>query len=112
MAALPVRKMDHAFLMGRRGTWAKLTRRPSEYFKDHCFVAPFPEENVHRVIEIVGTEADRVRLGLSPRRGTAGPHAMYLGQLKKPAPTRTVTRSCAATSPASSTCPTEPALLI
>ena len=37
-----LRKMDHAFMMGRRATWGKLAMRPSEYFRDHCFVAPFP----------------------------------------------------------------------
>lgn len=51
-----VRKMDHAFLMGRRATWGTLDRRPSEYFKAHVLVAPFPEENVDRVVEVVGTE--------------------------------------------------------
>ena len=66
-----VRKLDHAFLMGRRATWGKLDERPSEYFKEHCFVAPFPEENVDRVVEVVGIEADRVRLRLPPRRGAA-----------------------------------------
>jgi predicted TIM-barrel fold metal-dependent hydrolase len=51
-----LRKMDHAFLMGRRAKWGSLDRRPSEVFRDHFIVAPFPEENVHRVIEAVGIE--------------------------------------------------------
>ena len=42
--------------MGRRATWGKLTMRPSDYFKQHCFVAPFPEENVDRAVEAVGIE--------------------------------------------------------
>ena len=66
-----VRKLDHAFLMGRRATWGTLDRRPSDYFKDHCFVAPFPEENVDRVVEVVGTKPDHVRVGLPPRRRPA-----------------------------------------
>ena len=33
-----------------------MVRRPSEYFKDHCFVAPFPEENLDRVVEAVGVK--------------------------------------------------------
>ena len=66
-----IRKLDHAFLMGRKATWGKLERRPSDYFKDHCFVAPFPEENVDRVVEAVGCQADRVRIRLPPRRGAA-----------------------------------------
>ena len=49
-----VRKMDHAFLQGRRGTWGTLDRRPSEYFRTNCFVAPYPEENIDRVLEVVG----------------------------------------------------------
>ncbi len=51
-----LRKLDHAFLMGRKATWGKLTMRPSDYFRQHCFVAPFPEENVPRVVEAVGIE--------------------------------------------------------
>lgn len=45
-----LRKMDHAFMMGRRATWGKMEMRPTEYFNSHCFVAPFPEENVERVV--------------------------------------------------------------
>lgn len=51
-----LRKMDHAFLLGRQGRWATLDRRPSEIFKAHFVVAPFPEENVQRVIAEVGIE--------------------------------------------------------
>jgi predicted TIM-barrel fold metal-dependent hydrolase len=49
-----LRKMDHAFLMGRKGKWAALGRRPSEVFRDHFLIAPFPEENVRRVVDEVG----------------------------------------------------------
>ena len=52
-----MRKLDHAFLMGRRGHLGHARpMRPSEYFKEHCFVAPFPEENVDRVVEAAGIE--------------------------------------------------------
>jgi predicted TIM-barrel fold metal-dependent hydrolase len=51
-----LRKMDHAFLMGRRATWGKIEGRPSQIFKRHFVVAPFPEENVQRVIDAVGVE--------------------------------------------------------
>jgi predicted TIM-barrel fold metal-dependent hydrolase len=51
-----VRKMDHAFLMGRRAKWGDLDRRPSEIFRERFVVAPFPEENVARVVEAVGVE--------------------------------------------------------
>lgn len=54
-----VRKMDHAFLLGRKAKWAeggKLDRRPSEIFREHFFVTPFPEERVERVAAEVGIE--------------------------------------------------------
>jgi predicted TIM-barrel fold metal-dependent hydrolase len=51
-----LRKLDHAYLMGRGARWAKLDRRPSEIFRDHFVVAPFPEENVRRVIDEIGIE--------------------------------------------------------
>ncbi|HEX5587160.1 MAG TPA: amidohydrolase family protein [Acidimicrobiia bacterium] len=51
-----VRKMDHAFMMGRKATWGKLEKRPSQYVRDHVLVAPYPEENVDRVVESVGIE--------------------------------------------------------
>jgi predicted TIM-barrel fold metal-dependent hydrolase len=75
-----LRKMDHAFLMGRRGTWAKLTKRPSDYFKDHCFVAPFPEENVNRIVEAIGTKP--IVFGSDFPHGEGLPDPMdYMGQV-------------------------------
>jgi predicted TIM-barrel fold metal-dependent hydrolase len=76
-----VRKLDHAFLMGRPATWGTLDRRPSEYFKDHCFVAPFPEENVDRVVEVVGTKPITFGSDFPHGEGLPEPQ-MYLGQLK------------------------------
>jgi predicted TIM-barrel fold metal-dependent hydrolase len=49
-----VRKMDHAFLLGTQGTFSRLTRRPSEVFREHFLVAPYPEESVSRVTDVVG----------------------------------------------------------
>ena len=54
-----IRKMDHAFLLGRKAKWSetgRLDRRPSEIFREHFVVAPFPEENVERVVAEVGIE--------------------------------------------------------
>jgi len=76
-----VRKMDHAFLMGRRATWGKLTRRPSEYFKDHIFVAPFPEENVDRILEVIGPKPIVFGSDFPHGEGLPDP-AVYLHQLK------------------------------
>ena len=54
-----LRKMDHAWLMGRKAKWSptgRLDRRPSEIFRQHFIVAPYPEENVGRVVAEVGIE--------------------------------------------------------
>jgi predicted TIM-barrel fold metal-dependent hydrolase len=51
-----LRKLDHTFFAGRRARWGKLERRPSEIFREHFVVAPFPEENVERVVAEVGVE--------------------------------------------------------
>ena len=54
-----LRKMDHAFMMGRKARWhetGRLDARPSEIFKQHFYVAPFPEENVQRVAAEIGIE--------------------------------------------------------
>jgi predicted TIM-barrel fold metal-dependent hydrolase len=80
-APYTLRKLDHAFLMGRRATWGKLEMRPSEYFKQHCFVAPFPEENVERVVEAVGIEPIVFGSDFPHGEGLPDPDA-YLVQLK------------------------------
>jgi predicted TIM-barrel fold metal-dependent hydrolase len=75
-----IRKMDHAFLMGRRATWGKMEMRPSEYFRRHCFVAPFPEENVPRVVEAVGVEP--IVFGSDFPHGEGLPEpSLYIGQI-------------------------------
>ena len=51
-----LRKMDHAFLMGRKAKWGTLAERPSRIFTEHFIVAPYPEENVPRVLEVTGAE--------------------------------------------------------
>jgi predicted TIM-barrel fold metal-dependent hydrolase len=92
-APYTIRKLDHAFLMGRRATWGKLTMRPSEYFRQHCFVAPFPEENVDRVVEAVGIEPIVFGSDFPHGEGLPEPQA-YLGQLKNftPEQVKTVMR--------------------
>jgi predicted TIM-barrel fold metal-dependent hydrolase len=49
-----LRKMDHAFMMGRKGTFDAITSRPSDTFRKHFLVAPYPEEIVSRPMEVVG----------------------------------------------------------
>jgi predicted TIM-barrel fold metal-dependent hydrolase len=54
-----LRKMDHAYFMGRKAKWSesgRLDRRPSEIFRQHFIVAPYPEENVARVVAEVGID--------------------------------------------------------
>jgi predicted TIM-barrel fold metal-dependent hydrolase len=51
-----IRKMDHAFMMGRKAKFGDLNERPSHIFRRHFVVAPFPEENVRRVVDEVGID--------------------------------------------------------
>jgi predicted TIM-barrel fold metal-dependent hydrolase len=51
-----LRKLDHAYLLGRQARFGRLAHRPSEIFREHFVVAPFPEENVQRVVAEVGIE--------------------------------------------------------
>lgn len=51
-----LRKLDHAMMLGRRPKWGTLPGRPTSVFKERCVVAPFPEENVQRAIDVVGTD--------------------------------------------------------
>jgi len=51
-----VRKMDHSYMLGRRSAFGKLDRRPSQIFREHFVVAPYPEENVQRVVAEIGIE--------------------------------------------------------
>ena len=51
-----LRKLDHAFMLGRESRFGRLERRPREIFREHFVVAPFPEENVPRVVAEVGIE--------------------------------------------------------
>lgn len=51
-----LRKLDHAAMLGRRPKWGTLPGRPSSVFKDRCVIAPYPEENISRSIEVVGTD--------------------------------------------------------
>jgi predicted TIM-barrel fold metal-dependent hydrolase len=80
-----VRKMDHAFMLGRRATWGKLDKRPSEYFRTHVRVAPFPEENVDRVVETVGVEPVVFGSDFPHGEGLPDP-ALYRAQLKNCTP--------------------------
>ncbi|HEX5586663.1 MAG TPA: amidohydrolase family protein [Acidimicrobiia bacterium] len=51
-----LRKLDHATMLGRRPKWGTLPGRPSGLFKDRCIIAPYPEENLSRPMEVLGTD--------------------------------------------------------
>jgi predicted TIM-barrel fold metal-dependent hydrolase len=51
-----LRKMDHAVLMGKATRHGTLPDRPSQIFQQHFVVAPYPEENITRVLEVVGPD--------------------------------------------------------
>ena len=48
-----VRKMDHGFMMGRESRYGALAQRPSDVFREHFLVAPYPEENVARILDVL-----------------------------------------------------------
>jgi hypothetical protein len=81
--------MDHVFLQGRRARWGELDRRPSEIFRDHFLVAPYPEENVDRVLEAVGTKAIVFGSDFPHAEGLAYPREYAVAQLGHLAPDQT-----------------------
>jgi predicted TIM-barrel fold metal-dependent hydrolase len=59
-----VRYMDKSRGMGRRGPWlgGKLTERPSAIFRQHVRVAPYPEDDVVKIVEDLG-DSDCIVMG-------------------------------------------------
>jgi predicted TIM-barrel fold metal-dependent hydrolase len=46
--------MDHAFMLGKATTFGdRLPGRPSDIFREHFLVSPYPEENVKRPLEVL-----------------------------------------------------------
>ncbi|MFI5041252.1 MAG: amidohydrolase family protein [Acidimicrobiales bacterium] len=58
------RHMDKSRGMGRNGPWkgGKLDRRPSEIFREHVRVAPYPEDDIPWIVENLGS-ADSIIMG-------------------------------------------------
>jgi len=54
-----LKTMDKAMTMGRRGPWigGKLSAKPSEIFRQHCSVAPFPEEDPVGLSKLIGVDS-------------------------------------------------------
>ena len=91
--------MDKSRGMGRNGPWigGPLRERPSEIFRRHVRVAPYPEDDVVKIVEDLG-HADSIVMG------SDYPHAEGLadaGRLRQApvaaAARRTNARSCATT---------------
>ena len=76
-----VRKLDHAALLGRKPKWGTLPARPSRIFKEHFVVAPFPEENISRPMEIVGSDCLVFGSDFPHSEGLPDP-VQYASQLK------------------------------
>jgi predicted TIM-barrel fold metal-dependent hydrolase len=76
-----IRKLDHAALLGRRPKYGTLPGRPSEIFKGHFVVAPFPEENVSRPMEVVGADCLVFGSDFPHSEGLPDP-VQYTSQLK------------------------------
>jgi predicted TIM-barrel fold metal-dependent hydrolase len=76
-----LRKLDHAMMLGRRPKWGALPGRPTSVFKERCVVAPYPEENVTRPIEAVGTDCLVFGSDFPHSEGIPDP-IQYVAQLK------------------------------
>jgi predicted TIM-barrel fold metal-dependent hydrolase len=52
-------KLDVMRGMAKAGYWpcGQLKRRPSEIFKQHCFVVAYPEDDVKHIIDEIGSDA-------------------------------------------------------
>jgi predicted TIM-barrel fold metal-dependent hydrolase len=76
-----LRKMDHAYMLGRKTKWGNLPDRPSRVFGERVLAAPFPEENVERVAEVIGTDAIVFGSDFPHSEGMPDP-IQYVTQLK------------------------------
>src|SRR5579859_1035838 len=77
-----LRKLDHAHLLGRRPKFGdRLPARPSQLFRERFVVAPFPEENMQRAIDVVGTECLVFGSDFPHSEGLSDP-VQYVTQLK------------------------------
>lgn len=76
-----LRKLDHAVMLGRRPKWGTLPGRPTSIFKERCVIAPYPEENVSRPIEVIGTDCLVFGSDFPHSEGIPDP-MQYVSQLK------------------------------
>jgi predicted TIM-barrel fold metal-dependent hydrolase len=77
-----LRKMDHAIAMRKPTRHGTLPTRPSEIFQQHFVVAPYPEENITRVLEVVGPDCLVFGSDFPHPEGLSDPVA-YIHQLER-----------------------------
>jgi predicted TIM-barrel fold metal-dependent hydrolase len=65
--------------MGRNGPWpgGRLKRRPSEIFREHVYLTPFPEDDVPALIELMGSERVLCGSDYPHPEGMAAPHEFF-----------------------------------
>jgi predicted TIM-barrel fold metal-dependent hydrolase len=80
-APYAIRKMDHGFMMGREARHGTLDRRPSDVFREHFLLAPYPEENISRVLEVVSPDSLVFGSDFPHPEGLPDP-VTYVGQLR------------------------------
>jgi predicted TIM-barrel fold metal-dependent hydrolase len=94
-----LRAMDRAAVTGAQGEWlgGRVDGRPSDVFRRHVSVAPFDDDDVRSLIELIG--ADRVLLGSDyPHpEGHPEPRAFFDGKGLDHDELRLITRDNAAT---------------
>ena len=56
-APYTIRKMDHGFMMGREARYGTLPDRPSDVFRRHFLVAPYPEESIRRILDVLSPDS-------------------------------------------------------
>jgi predicted TIM-barrel fold metal-dependent hydrolase len=77
-----LRKLDHAAMLGRKPKWGdRLPGRPTNIFKERCIIAPYPEENVQRAIDVVGADCLVFGSDFPHSEGLPDP-VQYVSQLK------------------------------
>jgi predicted TIM-barrel fold metal-dependent hydrolase len=77
-----LRKMDHAVLMGKATRHGTLPARPSEIFREHFVVAPYPEENIEPLLGVVGVDTLVFGSDFPHPEGLPDP-VSYVSQLSK-----------------------------
>jgi predicted TIM-barrel fold metal-dependent hydrolase len=50
--------MDKSAMMGRNGVWpfGRLDALPSEIFREHIYLTPYPEDDVEKLVDVVGPD--------------------------------------------------------